>query len=104
MFIDPDTGEISMNVNADNLIVELREALHTILENFSEEDRNNMDLLTTRYAELVIRRLNGEDVDVKLGAVKAALLNYKVGATSNASNVARQLAMDFFTSLIVKIL
>ena len=104
MFIDPDTGEISMTVNADNLIVELRQALRTILDNFSEEDRNNIDLLITRYAELVIRRLNGEDVDVKLATVKAALLNYKVGATSNASNVARQLAMDFFTSLIVQIL
>ena len=93
-----------MIVNAENLIVELKEALHTILDTFSEQDRNNIELLTTRYAELVIRRLNGEDVDVKLAAVKAALLNYKVGSTSNASNVARQLAMDFFTSLIVKIL
>ena len=104
MFTDPDTGEISMIVNADNLIVELREALRTILDSFSDEDRNNIDLLITRYAELVIRRMNGEEVDVKLATVKSALLNYKVGATSNASNVARQLAMDFFTSLIVQIL
>ena len=93
-----------MDINAENLLVDLREAVGQVLSNFSEEDRNAIDLLISKYAELTIRRINGEDVDVKLAAVKAALLNYKVGATSNASNVARQLAMDFFTSLIVKIL
>jgi len=93
-----------MDINAENLLVDLREAVGQVLSNFSEEDRNAIDLLISKYAELTIRRINGEDVDVKLAAVKAGLLNYKVGATSNASNVARQLAMDFFTSLLVTIL
>ena len=93
-----------MDINAKNLLVDLREAVGQVLSNFSEEDRNAIDLLISKYAELTIRRINGEDVDVKLAAVKAGLLNYKVGATSNASNVARQLAMDFFTSLLVTIL
>ena len=93
-----------MDINAENLLVDLREAVGQVLSNFSEEDRNAIDLLISKYAELTIRRINGEDVDVKLAAIKAGLLNYKVGATSNASNVARQLAMDFFTSLLVTIL
>jgi len=93
-----------MDINAKNLLVDLREAVGQVLSNFSEEDRNAIDLLISKYAELTIRRINGEDVDVKLAAVKAGLLNYKVGSTSNASNVARQLAMDFFTSLLVTIL
>ena len=93
-----------MDINAENLLVDLREAVGQVLSNFSEEDRNAIDLLISKYAELTIRRINGEDVDVKLAAVKAGLLNYKVGATSTAANVARQLAMDFFTSLLVTIL
>jgi len=93
-----------MNVDSSKLLIDLKDTFKTVLDNFSEGDRNAIDLLLNRYAELVVRRFNGEDVDVNLAAVKAALTNYRVGATSNVSNVARQFAMDFFTTLIAKIL
>jgi hypothetical protein len=93
-----------MNVDSSKLLIDLKDAFKTVLDNFSEGDRNAIDLLLNRYADLVVRRFNGEDVDVNLAAVKAALTNYRVGATSNVSNVARQFAMDFFTTLIAKIL
>ena len=93
-----------MNVDSSKLLIDLKDSFKTVLDNFSEEDRNAIDLLVNRYADLVVRRFNGEDVDVNLAAVKAALTNYRVGATSNVSNVARQFAMDFFTTLIAKIL
>ena len=93
-----------MNVDSSKLLIDLKDSFKTVLDNFSEEDRNAIDLLLNRYADLVVRRFNGEDVDVNLAAVKAALTNYRVGATSNVSNVARQFAMDFFTTLIAKIL
>lgn len=93
-----------MEVDAQKLLIDLKDSFKQILDNFEEGDRNNIDLLLNNYANLVIRRVNGEDVDVNLNAVKAALMNYRVGATSNVSNVARQFAMDFFTSLLAKIL
>ena len=93
-----------MNVDSSKLLIDLKDSFKTVLDNFSEGDRNAIDLLLNRYADLVVRRFNGEDVDVNLAAVKAALTNYRVGATSNVSNVARQFAMDFFTTLITKIL
>ena len=93
-----------MNVDSSKLLIDLKDTFKTVLDNFSEGDRNAIDLLLNRYAELVVRKFNGEDVDVNLAAVKAALTNYRVGATSNVSNVARQFAMDFFTTLIAKIL
>ena len=93
-----------MNVDSSKLLIDLKDSFKTVLDNFSEEDRSAIDLLVNRYADLVVRRFNGEDVDVNLAAVKAALTNYKVGATSNVSNVARQFAMEFFTTLIAKIL
>jgi hypothetical protein len=93
-----------MNVDSSKLLIDLKDTFKTVLDNFSEGDRNAIDLLLNRYADLVVRRFNGEDVDVNLAAVKAALTNYRVGATSNVSNVARQFAMDFFTTLIAKIL
>ena len=93
-----------MNIDAQKLLIDLKESFKQVLDNFSEGDRNAIDLLLNNYASLVVRRINGEDVDVSLAAVKAALTNYKVGASSNVSNVARQFAMDFFTTLIAKIL
>jgi len=93
-----------MNVDSSKLLIDLKDTFKTVLDNFSEGDRNAIDLLLNRYADLVVRRFNGEDVDVNLAAVKAALTYYRVGATSNVSNVARQFAMDFFTTLIAKIL
>ena len=93
-----------MNIDAQRLLTDLKESFKQILDNFDEADRDNIELLLDNYTNLVIRRVNGADVDVNLNAVKAALTNYRVGATSNVSNVARQLAMDFFTSLIAKIL
>jgi len=93
-----------MNVDSSKLLIDLKDSFKTVLDNFSEGDRNAIDLLLNRYADLVVRRFNGEDVDVNLAAVKAALTNYRVGASSNVSNVARQFAMDFFTTLIAKIL
>ena len=93
-----------MNVDSSKLLIDLKDSFKTVLDNFSEGDRNAIDLLLNRYADLTIRSLNGEDVDVNLAAVKAALTNYRVGATSNVSNVARQFAMEFFTTLIAKIL
>jgi len=93
-----------MNVDSSKLLIDLKDTFKTVLDNFSEGDRSAIDLLLNRYADLVVRRFNGEDVDVNLAAVKAALTNYRVGATSNVSNVARQFAMDFFTTLIAKIL
>jgi len=93
-----------MNVDSSKLLIDLKDTFKAVLDNFSEGDRNAIDLLLNRYADLVVRRFNGEDVDVNLAAVKAALTNYRVGATSNVSNVARQFAMDFFTTLITKIL
>jgi hypothetical protein len=93
-----------MNVDSSKLLIDLKDTFKTVLDNFSEGDRNAIDLLLNRYADLVVRRFNGEDVDVNLAAVKAALTNYRVGASSNVSNVARQFAMDFFTTLIAKIL
>jgi len=93
-----------MIVDSSKLLIDLKDSFKSVLDNFSEGDRNAIDLLLNRYADLTIRSLNGEDVDVNLAAVKAALTNYRVGATSNVSNVARQFAMDFFTTLIAKIL
>lgn len=93
-----------MNVDSSKLLIDLKDSFKTVLDNFSEEDRNAIDLLVNRYADLVVRRFNGEDVDVNLAAVKTALTNYRVGATSNVSNVLRQFAMEFFTTLITKIL
>jgi hypothetical protein len=93
-----------MIVDSSKLLIDLKDSFKSVLDNFSDGDRNAIDLLLNRYADLTIRSLNGEDVDVNLAAVKAALTNYRVGATSNVSNVARQFAMDFFTTLMAKIL
>ena len=93
-----------MKVDITEIVEQLKTKLGSVRDSFEEQDRDAVVSLLDRYSELAVRQLNGEDVSVSLAAVKTALTNYKVGATSNASNVARQLAMDVFMALITKIL
>lgn len=92
-----------MIVDSTNVLIKLREMLSTVSSQFTE-DRNKVDLLLNKYADLAVRSVNGEDVSERLNTVKKALDSFRADESDTALDLARYLTIDVFVDILVKTL